>query len=467
MSVPNTSVKGKIFLLVIMLLACIGIIPLVTYHMDNPDIPNMVKVKSKQRNSKKKKNKINNKKKKPKKNRLENKSNKQDIPSKVQKIVKKSNSEIQEIKDEVASRIRQIEEEDSYRIRQIEEEDVEDEDESEDISKIRQIEEEEYNEINQLEEEEYDEINQVEEEEYDEINQVEEEDDDEIFDSKLDIRNYTQIINKEDSQSYEHIDIMDTIKMNENNIANNNIAKNNITGYDSTLDNTSLDIAFNSQTHDLNENTNNYSNLSNYDNSLDFVQDKANNRIDNMINQMSTTCPNQNEDIQTLANEVYIKKAIDELNLPQTMVYKINDVSYINSINISSVDEKNNNQIGVWYTAPATFLKITKTSAKLYIYTKAKIIVPAIIDYKPIFSGGLFISPNFQNYKNNLIEFKYNKDKDQMILKYKNVNTGNNHALNMIKLSPGLCSKVVHKIRDRDPISVKTSNLLLELLDDN
>ena len=261
--------------------------------------------------------------------------------------------------------------------------------------------------------------------------------------------------------------VSQAVQLIKNNIANNNIAKNNITGYDSTLDNTSLDIAFNSQTHDLNENTNNYSNLSNYDNSLDFVQDKANNRIDNMINQMSTTCPNQNEDIQTLANEVYIKKAIDELNLPQTMVYKINDVSYINSINISSVDEKNNNQIGVWYTAPATFLKITKTSAKLYIYTKAKIIVPAIIDYKPIFSGGLFISPNFQNYKNNLIEFKYNKDKDQMILKYKNVNTGNNHALNMIKLSPGLCSKVVHKIRDRDAISVKTSNLLLELLDDN
>mgnify|MGYP003328796444 CR=1 FL=1 len=43
MSVPNTSVKGKIFLLVIILFACIGLLPITTYYADDPKLKHYIK----------------------------------------------------------------------------------------------------------------------------------------------------------------------------------------------------------------------------------------------------------------------------------------------------------------------------------------------------------------------------------------------------------------------------------------
>ena len=45
MSEPNTSIKGKIFLLVIILFACIGIIPITLYSNEITDNKYIVKKK--------------------------------------------------------------------------------------------------------------------------------------------------------------------------------------------------------------------------------------------------------------------------------------------------------------------------------------------------------------------------------------------------------------------------------------
>lgn len=132
-------------------------------------------------------------------------------------------------------------------------------------------------------------------------------------------------------------------------------------------------------------------------------------------------------------------------------------------MDVSSKQEVNQNQIGIWYAAPTTFLKITDSIAKLYIKTVSSTIIPSVIKYDPMHPGGIFKSKNFKNYKNNAIEFKYDSTQNIIELIYTNVKTNKIHTIELNKLSNKICKRILHKIK-KTSISPENTTLFLEIL---
>ena len=155
-----------------------------------------------------------------------------------------------------------------------------------------------------------------------------------------------------------------------------------------------------------------------------------------------------------------------EPNFSGSIAVTYGDTPYVNNLNVSSKSESNKKQKGIWYVTPTTFLKIDDDFAKLYIHTKNKILGTAIIEYNPIYSGGMFISRNFIDFKNQVIEFKYDNINNTMQLHYTNNVTNENHILNMTKLTNPLCQIIINKIKRSPNISEENVELFLNILYD-
>ena len=196
------------------------------------------------------------------------------------------------------------------------------------------------------------------------------------------------------------------------------------------------------------------------------LQPIGSNELDTEFNLLSEIDIMSNDIVQPGLDENIIpnnsgSNNITDINFPSLKI--INDTSYLNNINISSKSDVNTNQIGIWYASPTTFLKITDTIAKLYIQTVSSTIIPSVIGYDPVYPGGIFISKNFIKYKDNAIEFKYDSNQNIIELQYTNSQTNKKHTIELTKLSNKICKKVLHKIK-KTSISPESTTLFLEVL---
>lgn len=406
MSEPNTSIKGKVFLLVIILFACIGIIPITSYIDNDKDNKYIVKNLTKEKTKKVKKQK----------------------PKKSSSLPKRPKQTKETVKNN--------------------------------INTITNINTSEVDDITKYETVEFDET--VPEEVYSIIN-----------DNQLRGISNTTIISEEMISQDDKI--IPNIISEEERISNNKLVP---------VEDEFVPIGSNmiDTDHNLLSNINDPNILNTIEDNVISEEQLLHNTLleeSTLINNLTTQPTDQilsisSEDETIKAPNLNIqpheqmntKKYLDnikDINLPGSMIININETPYLNNINILSKSDENKKQIGIWYTSPTTFLKIDETSAKLYIQTVHRTIVPAVIEYTPVFSGGIFISSKFVKYKNRAIEFKYDINKDSIELKYINSETNKEHTLSMMRLSKGLCKRVLHKIKNTS-ISPENAILFLEVL---
>jgi len=189
----------------------------------------------------------------------------------------------------------------------------------------------------------------------------------------------------------------------------------------------------------------------------------------NLLSEISNLHPSHpshpSQDIHVIdepSNQNIIQDSnISDINFPNLKM--INNTPYLDNNNVSSQNEINQNQIGIWYASPTTFLKITDSIAKLYIQTVSSTIVPSVIKYDPMYPGGIFKSKNFRRYKNNAIEFKYDSTQNIIELKYTDVQTNKIYTVELNKLSNKICKKILHKIK-KTSVSPESTTLFLEIL---
>ena len=133
---------------------------------------------------------------------------------------------------------------------------------------------------------------------------------------------------------------------------------------------------------------------------------------------------------------------------------------------MSSNSVQNKSQVGIWYTAPCLFLKISDNIAKIYKCLNSNEIIATTLKYNSTYPGGIFTSSKFSKYKNRMIKFNYNSELDKMKIDFYDNRKQQNIELPMIKLSDYLYKKIIYKMKLANTYSTSSIDLLLQILND-